>query len=137
VQAAAQQWGVDASTLRTETRNVIDASGRKVSYGKLSEAAARLPPPAKVTLKDPRAFTIIGKPIKRLDTLAKVTGNAEFGLDVKLPGMLTAVVARGPIFGAKAVRFDDAKARSMPGVRKIVQIPSGVPSIPGTKRNFS
>lgn len=132
IQAAAQQWGVDASALRTETGSVVDASGRKVTYGKLAEAAAKLTPPAKVTLKDPKAFTIIGQPIKRLDTQAKVTGAAEFGLDVKLPGMLTAVVARGPIFGAKLVRFDDAKARSLPGVRKIAAVPSGVAVIADT-----
>ena len=91
-----------------------------------------MPPPAKVQLKDPKNFKLIGKPIKRLDTPVKLNGKAIFGLDVNLPGMLTAVVARPPIFGAKVKSVDDSKARSMPGVRKIAQIPSGVAVIADT-----
>jgi isoquinoline 1-oxidoreductase beta subunit len=95
-------------------------------------AAAKLLPPEKVQLKDPKNFKLIGKPIKRLDTPEKLNGKAVFGIDVKLPGMLTAVIARHPIFGAKMKSFDDSRARSMPGVRKIVAIPAGVAVIADT-----
>ncbi|HYK48565.1 MAG TPA: molybdopterin cofactor-binding domain-containing protein, partial [Terriglobales bacterium] len=88
--------------------------------------------PAKVQLKDPKNFKLIGKPIKRLDTPFKLNGQAVFGLDVNLPGMLTAVIARPPIFGAKVKSFDDSKARSLPGVRKIAQVPSGVAVVADT-----
>src|SRR5256884_6558172 len=83
-------------------------------------------PPTEVGLKDPKTFKLIGKPVKRLDTSEKVNGKAVFGIDVKMPGMLAAVVARPPIFGATMKSFDDSRARSMPGVRKIVAVPSGV-----------
>ena len=79
-------------------------------------------PPAKVSLKDPKSFKLIGTPQKRLDTSEKLNGKAIFGLDVKLPGMLTAVVARAPIFGGTMKTFDDSRARNMPGVRKIVAV---------------
>jgi isoquinoline 1-oxidoreductase beta subunit len=105
---------------------------RKLTYGHLAAAAAKLTPPEHVQLKDPKNFKLIGKPIKRLDTGVKLNGQAEFGIDVKLPGMLTAVVARPPIFGAKMKSFDDARARSMPGVRKIVAIPAGIAVIADT-----
>lgn len=126
IAAAAQQWAVDPSTLRTEFGAVLDQSNRKLTYGHLAEAAAKMTPPAEVPLKDPKNFKLIGKPLKRLDTAEKVNGSTVFGLDVKLPGMLTAVVARAPIFGATMKSFDDSRARSMPGVRKIVAVPSGV-----------
>jgi isoquinoline 1-oxidoreductase beta subunit len=131
VAAAAQQWNVDASTLRTESGAVLNRSSR-LTYGQLAAAAAKLTPPEHVQLKDPKNFKLIGKPIKRLDTSVKLNGQAEFGIDVKLPGMLNAVIARPPIFGAKMKSFDDARARSMPGVRKIVAIPAGVAVIADT-----
>src|SRR6202040_3442697 len=105
---------------------VFDRSNRKLTYGQLVAAAATMTPPAHVELKDPKTFKLVGKPIKRLDTAEKLNGKAIFGIDVKLPGMLTAVVARAPIFGAKVRSFDDSRARSMPGVRKIVAVPSGM-----------
>src|SRR5258708_7974927 len=126
ISAAAQQWNVDAATCRTESGAVLNGSNRKLTYGHLAAAAAKLTPPEHVQLKDPKTFKLIGKPIKRLDTPEKLNGKAEFGIDVKLPGMLTAVIARPPIFGAKMKSFDDARARSMPGVRKIVAVPAGV-----------
>src|SRR5712671_2325546 len=126
IAAAAQQWNTDATTCRTESGAVFDRSNRKLTYGQLVAAAATMTPPARVELKDPKTFKLIGKPIKRLDTAEKLNGKAIFGIDVKLPGMLTAVVARAPIFGAKVRSFDDSRARSMPGVRKIVAVPSGV-----------
>jgi isoquinoline 1-oxidoreductase subunit beta len=126
VAAAAQQWNVDPATCRTESGAVLNGSNRKLTYGRLAEAAAKLTPPAHLQLKDPKTYKLVGKPIKRLDTPEKLTGKAVFGIDVKLPGMLTAVVARPPIFGAKLKSFDDSRARPMPGVRKIVAIPAGV-----------
>jgi isoquinoline 1-oxidoreductase beta subunit len=132
VAAAATRWNVDPASCRTESGAVFDTSSRKLSYGQLVADAAKLTPPAHVQLKDPKTFKLIGKPIKRLDTSMKLNGQAVFGLDVKLPGMLTAVVARPPIFGATVKSFDDSKARTMPGVRKIVQVPSGVAVIADT-----
>lgn len=132
VAAAAAQWKVDPASCRTESGTVLNGSNRKLTYGELAEAAAKLPPPAHVQLKDPKTFKLIGKPLKRLDTPEKLNGKAVFGIDVKLPGMLTAVIARPPIFGAKVKSFDDSRARSMPGVRKIVAIPAGVAVIADT-----
>jgi isoquinoline 1-oxidoreductase subunit beta len=126
IAAAAQQWNADPATLRTESGVVLDGTNRKLTYGHLAEAAAKMTPPAKVTLKDPKAFKLIGTPAKRLDTPEKINGKAVFGIDVKNPGMLTAVVARAPVFGAKVKSFDDSHARNMPGVRKVVAVPSGV-----------
>jgi len=131
IAAAAQQWSVPASDCRTESGAVLHGS-RKLSYGQLAGTAAKLTPPEHVQLKDPKDFKLIGKPIKRLDTPEKLNGGAVFGIDVKLPGMVTAVIARPPIFGAKMKSFDDARARSMPGVKKIVAIPAGVAVIADT-----
>jgi isoquinoline 1-oxidoreductase subunit beta len=126
IAAAAERWNVDPATLRTQSGVVLDGKNRKLTYGQLAEAAAKMMPPANVALKDPKTFKLIGKPVKRLDTAEKVNGKAIFGIDVKLPRMLTAVVARAPIFGAHVKSFDDSRARSMPGVRKIAAVPSGV-----------
>ncbi|MGB5103393.1 MAG: xanthine dehydrogenase family protein molybdopterin-binding subunit [Steroidobacteraceae bacterium] len=126
VTAAAQAWGVDAATCRTDNGRVVHADGRSVEYGALVEAAATLPVPSEVTLKDPRDFRILGRGLMRLDTPAKVNGSAGFGLDVKVPGMLTAVMAHAPVPGAKVVSFDDAAARKIPGVRQVVSLPQGV-----------
>ena len=125
VAAAAEQWKVDPASCRTESGAVFDASNRRLSYGQLAETAAKMAPPAKAPLKDPKNFKVIGKPLKRLDTSEKANGKAIFGIDVKTPGMLTAVVARPPIFGATMKEFDDSRARSLPGVRKIAAVPSG------------
>jgi isoquinoline 1-oxidoreductase beta subunit len=132
VAAAAQQWNVDPSSCRTESGAVLNGSNRRLTYGRLAEAAAKLTPPAHVELKDPKTYKLVGKPIKRLDTPEKLNGKAVFGIDVKLPGMLIAVIARPPIFGAKLKTFDDSRARSMPGVRKITAIPAGVAVIADT-----
>jgi len=126
IAAAAQQWNADPGSLRAESGAVLDGTNRKLSYGQLAEAAAKIAPPTKVMLKDPKAFKLIGTPVKRLDTSEKINGKAIFGIDVENPGMLTAVVARAPVFGAKVKSFDDSHARNMPGVRKIVAVPSGV-----------
>jgi isoquinoline 1-oxidoreductase beta subunit len=131
IAAAAQQWNVSATDCRTESGAVLNGS-RRLTYGQLASAAAKLTPPEHVQLKDPKDFRLIGKPIKRLDTPVKLNGGAVFGIDVKLPGMLTAVIARPPIFGATMKSFDDTRARSMPGVKKIVAIPAGVAVIADT-----
>lgn len=126
VTAAAAQWGVDAATCRTENGRVIAADGRALGYGELAAAAAGLPVPQDPPLKDPRDFRILGKGHTRIDAPAKVNGSAGFGIDVKLPGLLTAVMAHAPVPGAKVVSIDDAAARAVPGVRQVVQIPQGV-----------
>ena len=127
IQAAASRWGVDKSQCRAENGTVVNLStNARLTYGSLAEAAAKLPVPADVTLKDPSQFRLIGKPTRRLDTPAKVTGRATFGIDVRLPGMLYAVVARPPMFGGGVARFDATKARAVPGVADVVQIPQGV-----------
>src|SRR5437870_991367 len=127
VDAAAQNWGVPASQCHVEKGVVIHgASGRKANYGSLVAAASQLKPPADIPLKDPKQFTLIGKPVRRLDTPSKIDGTAQFGLDVRLPGMLFALVARPPVFGGKVERFDAAEALKIPGVRAVEQIPSGV-----------
>ncbi|HYR91848.1 MAG TPA: xanthine dehydrogenase family protein molybdopterin-binding subunit [Terriglobia bacterium] len=126
IAAAAQQWNVDAAKCRTDSGAVFDPSNRRLTYGQLAAAAAKLTPPAQVPLKDPKTFKLIGKPAKRLDTSEKVNGKAVFGIDVRMPTMMTAVVARAPIFGARVRTFDDSRARSMAGVRRIVAVPSGV-----------
>jgi len=127
ITAAAQTWGVDAATCRAENGAVIHAStNRRFSYGELATRAAAVPVPADVVLKDPKDWRIAGHATKRLDTPLKVNGAAQFGIDVRVPGMLTAVVARSPVFGGKVQRFDATAAKAIPGVRHVVQIPSGI-----------
>ena len=126
-QAAAQRWSVDKSQCRAENGFIVNtATNARLSYGSLAEAAGKLPVPQKVALKDPKQFEIIGKPVKRLDTPGKVNGSATFGLDVRVPGMLYAVVQRCPVFEGKVASFDAAKAKAVPGVKNVVQISSGV-----------
>ena len=125
LQAAAQKWQVKADDCHTEKGFVICA-GHKASYGELADAAAKLPAPAQVKLKDAKDWTVIGKPTRRLDSKAKVSGKAEFGIDVKRPNMAIVLVARAPVFGAKVKSFDAAKAKAVPGVIDVVQVPSGI-----------
>ena len=127
IAAAAAQWGVAPGECRTAKGFVLcDPGARKASYGSLAAAAAKLPQPASVALKPPGDWKVIGTPTRRLDTPEKITGRAVFGLDVRLPGMLTAVVAHSPTFGGKVKRFDPAAARAVPGVRAVFEVPSGV-----------
>ena len=127
VAAAAQTWNVDASTLRTEKGFVIhDATSRKLSYGELVDKAATITAPKEVKLKDAKDFKFIGKPVKRLDTPEKIDGSGIFGLDVKIPGLLTAVIARAPVFGGKVKSFNADKAKAIPGVKEVVQIDRGI-----------
>ncbi|HVG53608.1 MAG TPA: xanthine dehydrogenase family protein molybdopterin-binding subunit [Vicinamibacterales bacterium] len=127
MQAAASRWNIQKSQCRTENGAVINTvTNARLSYGSLAEAAAKLPVPANITLKDPAQFKLIGKPLQRVDTPAKVTGKATFGIDVRLPGMLHAVVARCPVFDGKVARFDATKAKAVPGVTHVVEIPQGI-----------
>lgn len=127
VAAAAQQWGVPANECRTENSTVIhDQTKKTATYGELAAAAAKLPTPKDAPLKDSKQFRLIGKSIHRLDTPAKVAGTAVFGLDVYVPGMLTALVAHPPAFGGKAKKIDDAAARKIKGVKDVVDVGSGV-----------
>lgn len=126
VAAAAKQWEVPVAGLRVENGTVVSTHGKRLSFGALAEAAAKLPPPKDVELKRPGQFTLIGRGHPRLDTPAKVDGSAQFGIDVRLPGMLYAALAQTPVLGGRLKRFDDAKAKAMPGVRAVVQTSTGV-----------
>jgi len=121
--AAAARWKVDVATLRTQAGTVIGPGGRKLGYGELAEAAMALPVPEKVVLKDPKNFRIIGRATTRLDARAKSSGRQDFGIDVKHPGQLTAVVAHPPVFGARLSSVDDSAARAVKGVKAVVRIP--------------
>ncbi len=126
ISAAANQWGVDRSGLTAVDGHVLGADGKKASYGSLAAAASKLPVPENVAIKDPKDFTIVGKRTQRLDTPDKVNGRAEFGIDVKLPGMVYAALEQCPVIGGTVKSFDGTKAKSMPGVIAVVQIPDGV-----------
>jgi isoquinoline 1-oxidoreductase beta subunit len=127
ITAAAQNWRVDPQSCHAEKGYVIhSASGKRASFGSLADAASKIEPPKDVTLKDPSAFKLIGKATRRLDTPGKVNGTAQFGLDVKIPGMLTAVIARSPVFGGKVASFSGDAAKAVAGVRNVMQVPSGV-----------
>jgi len=132
VSAAAAQWGVDASQLKADKGVVTGPNGKKATYGALAAAASKLPVPEKPALKDPKNFRIVGKRTKRLDTPAKTNGTAEFGIDVKLPGMVYATVQQCPVIGGKVKSFDAAQAKGMPGVQAVVQISDGVAVVADT-----
>jgi isoquinoline 1-oxidoreductase beta subunit len=123
VSAAAAQWKADPAALRTRNGVVIGPAGKQLSYGELAEAAMKLPVPEKVVLKDPKDFRLIGKPTSRLDAKAKSTGQQSYGIDMKLPGMLTAVVAHPPVFGAKLKSVDDSAAKAIKGVKAVLRVP--------------
>jgi isoquinoline 1-oxidoreductase beta subunit len=127
IAAAAQKWSVDASECHAENGAVVHtASKRRLTYGSLAEAASTIQPPQNVKLKDPSEFKIVGKPTKRVDTPKKVNGTAGFGIDVRLPKMLHASVEHCPVFGGKVASFDATKAKAIPGVKDVIQIPTGV-----------
>ncbi|HZT63600.1 MAG TPA: molybdopterin cofactor-binding domain-containing protein [Burkholderiales bacterium] len=123
IQAAADEWKVPASEC-TASNSVIThkGSGRKTTYGKVAEAAARLPQPKDVPLKDPKTWKIAGKPLKRLDTATKVNGQMIYGMDLKMPGMLNAAIKECPVFGGKVKSFDANQVSGMTGVKKVVQV---------------
>ena len=123
IQAAADQWKVPASECSASNSVIThQPSGRKTTYGKVAEAAARLEPPKDVKLKDPKDWKIAGKSVKRLDTVDKVTGKQVYGFDLKLPGMVNAAIKECPVFGGKVKSFDAAKVSGMKGVKKVLQV---------------
>ena len=123
VSAAAAQWGVDAASLATREGVVIGPGGKRLAYGDLAEAAMKQPVPEQVTLKDPKQFRLIGQPTGRLDAKAKSSGGQSYGIDVRLPGMLTAVVAHPPVFAGKVKSLDDSAARAVAGVKAVLRVP--------------
>jgi len=126
IAAAAQAWRVDPAQCRARNGVVANAHGKTFSYGELASAAAKLPVPKDVKLKPKAAFRLIGTSMPRLDTPSKVDGSAEFGLDVKLPGMLYAALAQSPTLGGKAAAVDASRSQTMPGVRRVLSTASGV-----------
>ena len=125
IRAAATEWGVQPGECKA-AKGVIThaASGRSTTFGKVAVAASRLEPPAdaSVALKDPKDWTLAGKPLKRLDTVDKLNGKQVYGADLKLPGMLSAAIRQCPVFGGKLASFDDSQVKSMPGVKKVVRV---------------
>ena len=127
VEAAAQEWGVPAGEVQVARGVISHASGKSAGFGELADRAAGVTPRAEVKLKDPSAWVHIGNEnLRRLDSVAKTTGAQQFPIDVRLPGMLTAVLARPPLFGAKASSFDAAAAMQIKGVVDVVETPRGV-----------
>ncbi|MEP6941184.1 MAG: xanthine dehydrogenase family protein molybdopterin-binding subunit [Rudaea sp.] len=126
VAAAAKQWNVPADSITVKQGVVTHPSGKRATFGQLASAAAAQPVPVNVKLKDPKDFIYIGKSVARTDSRAKSTGTAKFTQDVQLPGMLTAVVAHPPTFGATVLKFDATDAAKVPGVRYVVEVPNGV-----------
>jgi len=127
VGAAAAQWGVEASACRAERASVVHMpTGRRLPYGALVEGASKLPAPAEPRLKDARDLRIVGHPTKRIDGPRIVTGRAVYGLDTRVSGMRQAVVARPPVLGGSVARWDGTRAKSVPGVRHVVQVPTGI-----------
>jgi len=126
VSAAAQKWAVDPSACRASAGAVQGPGGQKATYGELAEAASKLPVPQDVKLKAHKDSRYVGKPVNRLDSAAKIDGTAEYGIDVKLPGMLYASLAQCPVIGGKVASLDDARAKAMPGVKHVVKITDGV-----------
>ncbi|MDE2344372.1 MAG: xanthine dehydrogenase family protein molybdopterin-binding subunit [Betaproteobacteria bacterium] len=120
-QAAATRWQVPLEKVHTH-QGIVSSGLHRATYGDLVATAAHLPVPQDVPLKDPKTFSLVGKPIPRLDAAAKVTGRAGFGIDVRLPGLLTAVVARAPVVGARRLSYDASAALTMPGVRFVLPV---------------
>jgi isoquinoline 1-oxidoreductase subunit beta len=123
IAAAAERWNVPAGEC-VAANSVIThrPSSRTVTYGQVADAAARQTPPTEITLKDPKDWTIAGRPLPRLDTADKLTGKQKYGIDLTQPNMLNAAVRACPVFGGKLASFDAAAVETMPGVRKVVQV---------------
>ncbi|HUR88905.1 MAG TPA: xanthine dehydrogenase family protein molybdopterin-binding subunit [Ramlibacter sp.] len=130
--AAATRWDVDKDKVRAENGVVYGPKGLKATYGELAERATQMPVIANPPLKDPKDFRIVGKRTKRLDTPMKVNGKAEFGIDVKLPGMVYATMEQSPVIGGKVTSFDASRAKAMPGVIDVIQVSDGVAVVADT-----
>jgi isoquinoline 1-oxidoreductase subunit beta len=131
IEAAARRWRVPASTCSTRDGHVFDATGRSLGYGELAAAAAHLAPPARIELKRPDQFRLIGRPVSRRDSAEKVSGAPIYGIDVRLPGMLYAAVRGCPQFGGTLRSFDATQAERMPGVLRVVAYGGGAGCAPG------
>jgi isoquinoline 1-oxidoreductase subunit beta len=129
IQAAAAQWNIDPASCRAKKGEVVSPTGETINYGALVDAAAKLPVPHKVAIKDPKDFTLIGTLVKRLDTPEKVNGKAKFGIDAMIPGMKFATVAACPVFGGKLKSVDDSKAMAIKGVQQVVKIDNAVTAV--------
>src|SRR5712672_2499937 len=132
MQAAADQWKVPVSELTVADGVITHApSNRKVSYGKVAPAAAKLTPPdpKSIKLKDPKDWKVAGKPLKRLDTANKLNGSQVYSIDLKLPGMLHAAIKQSPVFGGKLASFDDSKIAGMPGVKRALKVNDGAVAV--------
>jgi isoquinoline 1-oxidoreductase subunit beta len=127
ITAAAARWNVSAAECQA-AKSIIThkPSGRTLRFGEVAAAAAKLPPPASPELKDPKKWTLLGTPQKRLDTADKVTGKPIFGIDVRLPNMLYAAIVQSPVFGGTVKSYDEAKIRNLKGVRHVVPLPGAV-----------
>jgi isoquinoline 1-oxidoreductase beta subunit len=127
IDAAAKRFNVAPSEIRTES-GVVIAGEHRATYGELADAAGQLPrpDPASIKLKEAKDWRLIGKPTQRLDTPEKITGRAKFGMDVQFDGLMTAMVARSPTFGGSVKSFEGAEALAIPGVHKVVQVPTGI-----------
>ncbi|VVO11031.1 Isoquinoline 1-oxidoreductase subunit beta [Pseudomonas fluorescens] len=127
IDAAAKRFNVAPSEIHTES-GVVIAGEHRASYGELADDAGQLPrpDPASIKLKDAKDWRLIGKPTRRLDTPEKITGRAKFGMDVQFDGLMTAMVARSPTFGGSVKSFEGAEALAIPGVHKVVQVPTGI-----------
>jgi isoquinoline 1-oxidoreductase beta subunit len=127
IEAAAKRFNVAPAEIRTES-GVVIAGDQRATYGELADDAGKLPVPDPTTikLKEAKDWKLIGKPTKRLDTPEKITGRAKFGMDVQFDGLMTAMVARSPVFGGSVKSFEGAGALAIPGVHKVVQVPTGV-----------
>jgi isoquinoline 1-oxidoreductase subunit beta len=132
VTAAAERWKVGPAACKVADAVITGPAGQKLTYGDVAEAASKLTPPKEPALKSANDFKSIGKWVARRDTPAKVDGSAEFGIDVKLPGMLYAALAQCPVIGGKPVSFDGASAKAMPGVMHVVQVSDGVAVVADT-----
>ena len=125
IAAAARKWGVAETACRAENGSVLGPGGKRLGFGTLAPLAAQLPVPKEPQLKK-SAKTILGKPLHRLDSPAKINGTATFGIDVAAPGMLVAVIERAPVFGGKVKSYDATKALAVAGVRQVVAVDAGV-----------
>ncbi len=127
INAAAEKWQLKPTDCNTKPGMVVNSkTGKSISYGELASLAAQQPVPENVPLKKPEDFRLIGKPVKRTDSLAKATGTADFGIDTQVDGMLVAAVRQSPVFGGKVKSFDANSVLSMPGVKWVDPIPDGV-----------
>ena len=126
VGAAAAEWDVPASAVKADNGMLTGPGGKKATYGQMAEAASKQPVPEKPAIKAPKDFRVVGKRVVRTDAPAKVNGTAEFGIDVRLPGMVYASLEQSPVIGGKVVSVDSSAAKAMPGVVDVVEIPDGV-----------